>query len=43
MTAEWKRKMRVKGGGRMELWSKYFHQMLALIEKYKIYHGATSA
>ena len=39
MTAEWKRKMRVNGGGRMELWSRYFHQMLALNEKYKIYHG----
>ena len=28
--AEWKRKMMVKGGGKMELWSRYFHQMLAL-------------
>ena len=30
MMAEWKRKMMVKGGGKMELWSRYFHQMLAL-------------
>jgi hypothetical protein len=28
----WRMKMRVKGGGRMELWSRYFHQMLALLD-----------
>jgi hypothetical protein len=28
----WRMKMSVKGGGRMELWSRYFHQMLALLD-----------
>ena len=40
LLAEYKRNIGVKGGGRTVLWSRYFHQILALIMSILLYSNS---